>query len=311
MPLTDNSYSTSAPYARSIWAIYLYEQIDGLDTIYEIWNSCFFNGLLYANNEYLLGQSMTWEDTYLDFMAKVVTLDFVDGNRMPEFDLQARVTSYPYALSAPSSTVLPRTNGLHFYELTAGSNEAEVNIRFRGEDTNTIAWVIGVLKFKSSGGTELERLELNNHGQGDNTVDHPAQDAHALFFQQLGGEEGNTLGDRRLVKVDNQQTPSPGGGISVKPNTKATVGGDDRVVFTTDRKGEVPALHFTFQSVAADQRFENICALGVEKVSRDIFTGKQRAALKTQRLKTVGELFDAKLGDIIFADYFFNHFTQR
>lgn len=172
-PLTDNSYGTAAPYGRVIWARYLYEHIDGLDTIYDIWNSCYYNGTLYANNEYLKGSGRNWRDTFMDFMAKVVLLDFEDGNHMPSFDVVKRVTSYPYVQDSVSASFQPYTNGLNIYEIRAtGSDDPALNIRFRGDDVGTKKeWGVGVLKVAGGSAPELQIVDIPaTKGNNDFTV---------------------------------------------------------------------------------------------------------------------------------------------
>ncbi len=172
-PLTDNSYTTLAPYARVVWPLYLDQHIGGLGALYDIWNGCYNNGLLYGCNAYIEDQGQTWAPTYLDFMARIVTKDFNGGDYMPDFSILKRVQTYPFVQKQVSSGFVPYVNGMSLYELMPGSGgDPKLNLRFVGTELNDsrMMWAVGVLKMQSGGSSALEIVSVN-HNQGTISID--------------------------------------------------------------------------------------------------------------------------------------------
>jgi len=119
-PLTNNSYGGYGPYARGIYARYLYEHVDGLNTIYEIWNDCSAS-TLFGVFRYLQEQQIDWVEHYIDFMARLAVLDFADGSLLPKFTAVKTISTFPLKQSSTPATRKPYLNGINLYEITKGS----------------------------------------------------------------------------------------------------------------------------------------------------------------------------------------------
>ena len=147
-------HAALAPYGRVIWGLFLDEHLDGLDTLYDIWNSCYSGGTLYGCNAYLEDNGREWMPTYLEFMAAVVRKDFIDGSDIPTFDIMQRVQTYPFVQTTVAAGSRPFVNGMNLIELQPGSGyDSRVNIHFAGAALNSDRreWALGVLKTTSGG----------------------------------------------------------------------------------------------------------------------------------------------------------------
>jgi hypothetical protein len=175
-----------APYARVIWGRYLYEYYDGIATMYDIWTHNRGSSALFGNAGYLVSQGVQWQDAFLDFVDKVLRLDFEDGDEMPSFDPYRIVSTYPYAEATVSPAQQPHINSLHMILLRAGDEaDPRVNIRFEGEaiTLDDVAWAVVAYKKDGDGNLTIEILQsAETKAKGDYHLDGLGTDYESVYL---------------------------------------------------------------------------------------------------------------------------------
>ncbi|NLH50603.1 MAG: hypothetical protein GX444_18665 [Myxococcales bacterium] len=207
-----------APYARVIWTRYLYEKIDGLETLHNIWTSSRGTSCLFGNAGYLASIDKAWDETFFDFAARVLVQDFQDGDRFPSFDSFRTVSTFPYSQDSVDASSRPHINSLHNLLVRPGDAASpKLNIRFKGEDITLsgVEWILAAIKIPAGGGEPVvELLKPGKGAKSDFTVTGLGTDYDKIYLVVTplsNTEDNNNANWDYLLQMTRGDDPFPAG----------------------------------------------------------------------------------------------------
>jgi len=132
-------------YGMAIWNFYIHENLGGMATVLDIWES--------GRDErgtYTWGQEDAFDDVgldfraaYLDFITKNVSMDYADHRILPEVDTVGNVRALP-ASGAGEGATRPQGYGQNYVRVAGGLGTGDLKLTFTSDEG--VAWAVGLVE---------------------------------------------------------------------------------------------------------------------------------------------------------------------
>jgi hypothetical protein len=132
-------------YGMAIWNFHIHENLGGMSTVLDIWES--------GRDErgtYTWGQEDAFEElgldfraTYLDFIVRNVSMDYVDHRILPEVDTVGNVRELP-ASGAGEGGTRPQGYGQNYVRIAGGLGTGTLELDFTSDEG--VAWAVGLVE---------------------------------------------------------------------------------------------------------------------------------------------------------------------
>jgi hypothetical protein len=172
--LTDGAH----PYSMCIWEKYIEENYGGPEAIHALWTDPDPDGVLVGTDKYVAGAAgIDLKEAFRDFLARVATRDFAEGDQFAEVLPTSIVTQYPHVRVEEDleKDKRPRMLGANFHYLAPPAVPGMLRIDFRGRrDKNDldIDWLATLVMVDEDGGYAVYPLETADETE-DGVVEAP------------------------------------------------------------------------------------------------------------------------------------------
>ena len=154
-------------YGRVIWWKYVYENFDGANSIFDLWNEC--HNSFWNSVGKLFEKAGT--DTISEYNKYVIAnlfMDYEEGDIYPPFKIHKTISNYPQTYESVPATA-PQLFGMNYIKLQSPSKAAEtLVVEFEGDtkiDSRTTDWSVQLVAMKGQSDFDVLQLTIED-GKG-------------------------------------------------------------------------------------------------------------------------------------------------
>jgi MYXO-CTERM domain-containing protein len=170
-------------YGMAIWGFYLNDWQGGEETVRATWeNAASQRGQYdYSAKQMVRDLGLDWQDTYIDFITRNVSMDYDQHRFFPTITEYDHVRSLP-ASGEGSGTARPQGYGQNYIRISGGEGAGDLHVTFHGDSDTSWAFVVA-----ETDGTHVTRSvsTVAQDGEGDLTLEDYGDDDVFLVVSPL------------------------------------------------------------------------------------------------------------------------------